>query len=148
MNNFMNQAVSHVIKYSIQKRIGKIVYGNAPILLKPYLSEFNDPLINQNFNFIPYRKFITKLESKCERYGIELLEVDEDFSSILCSKCGYKEAKNRINRGVFHCRKCSYHLHADVNVAINIGKQVSPQFLSELGGSGCMIQPVRVRIDC
>ena len=142
IDNYMNQAVSYIIKHCLKNGIGTIIFGNGPIKIKSDLVDFNNKIITQNFNYIPYRKFTKKLHSKADLYGIEVIEIDEDYTSITCSDCKFSDIKNRIKRGYFHCRECDLQIHADINAAINIGRKVAPGFRS----SGCMTQPARIRV--
>ena len=75
MNNFMNQAVNYIIKYCLENKIGNIVVGELEeAKQRASLGKVN----NQNFQFIPYGLFKQKLKAKCERYGINFVEVDEN----------------------------------------------------------------------
>jgi IS605 OrfB family transposase len=95
IDNFMNQAVNIIIKYCISDKIGTIVIGS----LKNAKHEINIGKINnQNFVSIPYNLFKRKLKAKCEKYGIEYIEVDESYTSQTCSSCGTISKSNRIYR--------------------------------------------------
>jgi IS605 OrfB family transposase len=61
LDNFLNQAVSLIIKYCLENRIRNIVIGQ----LKDIKQEINlSKVNNQNFVGIPYEKFKKKLETK------------------------------------------------------------------------------------
>jgi IS605 OrfB family transposase len=142
VENFMNQLVADIIKWCLSNNIGRIVYGDGPFKVKRGIKSFKDPKLNQNFQYIPYTKFRDKLFSKCNIYGIDLIEVNEDMSTVICNKCGLKNSIDRLKKGYLHCRNCSTEIHADVNAAINIIRNVAPSFWS----SGCMIQPRRIKV--
>ena len=56
---------------------------------------------------------------KCKKYGIELKEVDPQYTSQTCSNCGFCCRENR-NWKLFKCLKCGYSEDADTNAAKNI----------------------------
>jgi transposase len=49
-----------------------------------------------------------------------VVAVDPRHTSQACSRCGHSARNNRRSRSVFKCRKCEYHLNADLNAARNI----------------------------
>ena len=139
VNNYMNQAVAHIIKHCIDNKIGNIVIGE----LKGIKQNINlGRRNNQNFSYIPYGIFKRKLRSKAEKYGIEVIEVDERDTSKTCSVCGVKKASNRKHRGLYVCSECGSALNADVNGAINIIRKVAPESV-RIGGSGGWSPPKR-----
>jgi len=50
------------------------------------------------------------------------LAVPEQWTSIMCHKCGHKGIRPRQN--LFICHTCGYRANADLNGAINIGKRL------------------------
>ncbi|MDK2790154.1 MAG: putative transposase [Methanothermococcus sp.] len=92
--------------------------------------------VNQNFVQIPYRLFIDKLRYKLQWLGIELIEVDESYTSkASCISDDIneiqKKSKNnkkvsmsgdRITRSLFKDLKLNKVFHADVNAGFNILK--------------------------
>jgi putative transposase len=56
---------------------------------------------------------------KAEAVGKQIIEVDARYTSQKCSNCGEIEKKNR-NKSHYHCDRCGYREHADVNAAKNI----------------------------
>ena len=142
MNNYMNQAVAHIIRHCIDNRIGNIVIGE----LKEIKQNINlGRRNNQNFSYIPFGIFKRKLRGKAERYGIEIHEVDERDTSKTCSVCGVKKDSNRKHRGLYVCNECGSVLNADVNGAINIIRKVAPESI-RIGSSGDWSSPERCLI--
>jgi len=86
---------------------------------------------NQIFVQLPFRDFVNKLKYKCKWLGIEVVEVDESYTS-KCSclsddifEVRKSEGKvpmsgNRISRSLFKDMKLGKVFHADVNAAFNI----------------------------
>ncbi|MCE4607438.1 MAG: zinc ribbon domain-containing protein [Caldisphaeraceae archaeon] len=104
-------------------KIGNVVIGEIKEIKQNIdLGKIND----QNIQGMPWGLFKQKLRFKCEYYGINFREVDENKTSITCAKCGYKSKKNRKHRGLFVCERCGFVANADVNGALNILKKVVP----------------------
>jgi len=142
VNNFLNQAVNYIIKYCLAHKIGNIVVGELKEIKQNLdLGKVN----NQNIQYIPWGVFKQKLRFKCEYYGINYIEVDENGTSITCVRCGYKDKKNRKHRGLFVCRKCGFVVNADVNGALNMLKKVAPESV-RIGSSGGVTPPRRIRV--
>ena len=74
MNNFLNQSVAYIVMKCNQKKIGDIVIGDWKGMKRGLKMQKKTA---QNFQQIPYRKFMDKLKSKCERYGITYQNTDE-----------------------------------------------------------------------
>jgi len=125
-------------------RIGNIVIGELKEIKQNMdLGKKN----NQNFQYIPYGLFKQKLKAKCEYHGINYMEVDEAYTSQTCSVCGEVNKNNRKHRGLYVCRKCGSVLNADINGALNILKKVAGKsIVRRILGSGCVNQPVKVRV--
>ncbi|AFN05032.1 hypothetical protein PFC_10565 [Pyrococcus furiosus COM1] len=78
VNDFMNKAVSYIVNYCLENGIGNVVIGELKgVKQNTDLGRRN----NQNFHYIPYGLFKQKLKAKCERYGINYIEVDEAYTS-------------------------------------------------------------------
>jgi putative transposase len=59
------------------------------------------------------------LQYKAEAEGKQIVKVDAKYTSQKCSNCQEIEKKNR-NGSHYHCDRCGYREHADVNAANNI----------------------------
>jgi len=75
------------------------------------------------------------LKYKCERAGVELVEVPAPYTSQRCSCCGFTAAENRPTQAVFSCVACKVTMHADLNAARNIAKAAGLA-VSARGGTG------------
>lgn len=67
----------------------------------------------------PFADFQEKILYKAEKAGIPVEFVDSSYTSQTCRKCGQTSPVYR-NGPDFHCRRCDYEVHADVNAAFNI----------------------------
>jgi IS605 OrfB family transposase len=68
----------------------------------------------------PFASLKSKIEYKAEERGCTVVAVDPRHTSQACSRCGHTARNNRRSQSVFMCRKCGYHLNADLNGARNI----------------------------
>ncbi|WP_127499557.1 RNA-guided endonuclease InsQ/TnpB family protein [Actinoplanes solisilvae] len=63
------------------------------------------------------------LSYKARRAGVPLVQVDPRHTSQTCSKCGYRDKRNRPDQATFNCRSCGVVASADVNAAVNIAQR-------------------------
>ncbi|WP_206598515.1 zinc ribbon domain-containing protein [Fervidobacterium thailandense] len=94
---------------------------------------------------MPYGKFLQKLKYKAKAYGIQVLQIDEAYTSQTCSCCGVVDKTNRKYRGLYVISSCGMVLNADVNGAMNILKKVSPRSPKGIGVVA-LASPVRLRL--
>ena len=66
-----------------------------------------------------FSEFEYMLIYKCMLHGISVEYVNPKYTSQTCSRCSYRNEKNR-NKDTFICLRCGYTDHADINAAINI----------------------------
>ena len=63
----------------------------------------------------------SKLEYKTRLTGRNrLVLVNPTYTSQTCSKCGYRDSRNRESQAVFECKRCHARINADLNAASNI----------------------------
>jgi len=67
----------------------------------------------------PFAKLQEKIRYKARAERIPVDTVTAKYTSITCRKCGQKNREYRSGSD-FHCTRCGYEVHADVNAAINI----------------------------
>ncbi len=73
---------------------------------------------------------------KAEERGCTVVGVDPRHTSQMCRCCGHTARTNRRSRGVFICRACGFHLHADLNAARNSAAKYRAQV-----GTACLGGP-------
>ena len=84
------------------------------------------------------------IKYKAQGYGIEVVMVDEAYTSQTCSVCGTRDKSDRKHRGLYVCKHCGAVLNADVNGARNILFRVVPNPMSDRdSGFG---HPRRIRV--
>ena len=107
---------------------------------------------NQNFVYLPFRRFVDILKYKCADAGIIFRETNESYTS----KCSFldneplqhqeKYLGRRIKRGLFRSSQ-GYILNADINGALNIIRKVFPNAFDSFAGKwdrGCGLHPVKL----
>src|SRR5699024_11324473 len=65
-------------------------------------------------------QFRTMLEYKCQWYGKQLIVVKPNYTSQICSNCGYASGKKPLEIREWTCLKCGAHHDRDINAAVNI----------------------------
>ena len=61
-----------------------------------------------------------KIKAKAEEHGITVKEVNPQFTSKRCSKCGNIDNENRKNQADFKCTQCGFSANADFNASQNL----------------------------
>lgn len=127
INDYMHKSSRYIIDYCLTNDISKIIIGKN----KDWKQEINlGKKNNQSFVSIPYNKLINMIRYKGELEGIEVLEVEESYTSkssfIDNDKMGKECSGKRITRGMYKTRD-GYLINADVNGAYNIIRKVVPQ---------------------
>ncbi|MDM8222546.1 RNA-guided endonuclease TnpB family protein [Limosilactobacillus vaginalis] len=65
-------------------------------------------------------QFRTMLEYKCAWYGKQLIVVKPNYTSQICSNCGYHSGPKPLEIREWTCSKCGTHHDRDINAAVNI----------------------------
>jgi putative transposase len=147
IKDYTHKVSSFIVNWCKEHNIDTIVIGyNAGWKQEINIGKAN----NQNFVSIPCYQFINKLKYKCEEAGINLLLVDESYTSgcsfldkeVICKENYNKQ--RRIKRGLFRSNT-GILINADVNGAYNIIKKVFPNAFAE-GIEGVGLHPVRFNI--
>ena len=64
--------------------------------------------------------FREMLEYKCKWYGKKLIKVSTNYSSQICSNCGFHSGSKPLQIREWACPKCEAHHDRDINAAVNI----------------------------
>lgn len=78
--------------------------------------KFNKKLGNWSFG-----QFLRLLKYKAESLGKTVIEINPQYTSQKCSKCGFISRANRY-KSRFLCRECGFELNSDLNASRNIGE--------------------------
>ena len=73
--------------------------------------------MNQRLHQWAFRKFLERVRYKAERYGLEVVMIEEAYTSRTCPGCGPRHKPK--NRG-YTCPSCGLQGHRDVVGALNI----------------------------
>lgn len=92
---------------------------------------------NDKLHKMPFAKLLSYIEYKAHREGIEVVLVDEAYTSQICNRCTEKGTRN--TQGRFRCPNCGLDDNADKNGATNIGKRVLGKFSKPLSETGAAL---------
>lgn len=67
----------------------------------------------------PFAKLQEMISYKAKAAGVPVEMVDPAYTSVTCRQCGQTNRDYRHGTD-FHCTRCGYEVHADVNAAINL----------------------------
>ena len=67
-----------------------------------------------------WRQLRTMLEYKCAWYGKQLITIKPNYTSQICSNCGYHSGPKPLKIREWTCPKCGTHHDRDINAAVNI----------------------------
>lgn len=66
-------------------------------------------------------EFKRQIKYKCEKYGIEFIEVPMFYpSSKTCSRCGCIKSDLKLSDRIYHCKECGLTIDRDYNASINL----------------------------
>ena len=147
MNYYMCKTARIIVNYCIEHDIGNIVVGYNPDWKRNIdIGKQN----NQNFVNIPHGNLRQKLQSLCERYGINYVEQEESYTSkadFFANDLPIWNADNpkeysfsgrRISRGQYKSSNDKI-INADCNGALNILRKSNLIDLTVLQDSGRLI---------
>ena len=155
VNNYLDKSARYIINFCLTRKIGTIVMGYNPTLKQnSNMGKRN----NQNFTNIPIFTLRAKLESLCERYGLNYVEQEESYTSkasaldkddipVYNADNPSKERKfsgKRVKRGLYKS-KDGHLINADCNGSLNIGFKSKHEGFSRVSRV-CLTQPVRINV--
>ena len=154
VRDYLNKAARYITNFCLSRKIGTVIVGYNPTLKQnSNLGKRN----NQNFVNIPIFTLRSKLESLCERYGLNYVEQEESYTSKASSldrdelpvynadnPVKPKFSGRRVKRGLYKT-KAGHLINADANGGLNIG------FKSKHNGFAgvsrvCLTQPARINV--
>jgi len=130
VKNYLHATSKYIVDYCLTNDIGKIIIGhNKGWKQKINIGKRN----NQNFVSIPYNILIDQITYKSELVGIEVVVVEESYTS----KCSFLDKEKptkqkiyigkRVKRGLFKS-STGILINADINAAYNIIRKVISNF--------------------
>ncbi|WP_040305563.1 RNA-guided endonuclease InsQ/TnpB family protein [Caloramator australicus] len=141
VRDYIHKVSTFIVREALSKDVKTIAIGKlSKNITKIDIGRQN----NEKLHKIPFGKLCNMIEYKAKEVGINVIYVNEGYTSQTCSICGDVNKTNRKYRGLYIC-KCGNVINADVNGGINILKRVSPNLT--LGRSrGNLNIPTRVRM--
>ena len=91
---------------------------------------------NERLHKAPVYQLKQQIKYKAQEAGVLCKEIDESYTTVTCSSCGYERDSRPGNE--FHCPECDYQVNSDVNGAKNIASRGSG-YMSE--SEAVVVQP-------
>jgi len=156
MNYYMYKTARIIVNYCLEYGICNIVVGyNLDWKRSIDIGSRN----NQNFVCIPHGNLRQKIQSLCERYGINYVEQEESYTSKADffaddelptwnadNPKDYEFSGKRVSRGQYRSSN-GFVLNADCNGALNILRKSKLVDVTVLQCSGCVDQPKRIKVS-
>ena len=142
-NTYMHKASKKIIDYCLEHNVKQIIIGHNK------LQKQESKL--KNFVAIPTFRLIELIKYKAEYQGIEVIEIEESYTSITSYLDKEKPIKDNANkarrqhRGLFVSNK-GKKINADVNSAYQIMKKVIGDKVIKPIGKGSVFIPKKVTI--
>ncbi|NJF24416.1 transposase [Thermococcus sp. Bubb.Bath] len=130
--HYINTAVRQTVERLYHLGVSRIVVG-----YPKGISRNSDKGRKQNYLLSHVWRFntvIKRLKEVAEEYGIQVLVVNEAFTSKACPVCGKPHKGARFVRGLFKCPETGLIFNADLVGAFNILKKVVKTITPNLGG--------------
>ena len=160
VNDYLNKAVKELLNKAKENKISQIIVGwNKGIktggIKNESLKGKKRAKTNQKFISLPISKFKNKLILKALEYGINIIEINESYTSVSSFYDNDEIEKDkprsgkRIKRGLYK-RKDGTIINADINAALNMIKKYkrnsNDTVIKYLMSSGLTI-PYRVYVN-
>ena len=111
-NNYLHQVTSEIVR----TKPSRIVMEDLNVRGMMKNRHLSRAIAEQKFY-----EFQRQIKYKCERYGIEFVEVGRFYpSSKTCSHCRHIRADLRLSDRIYRCAECGLVIDRDLNAAINL----------------------------
>ena len=116
LNNLRSDYINKVINDILTKPPKVIVVEDLDVKQMQ-----QNKMISSLIQISSFRKFITKLKERCNKYNIKVKEADRYYpSSKMCSRCKNIKEKLLLNERIYKCNICNNKISRDLNAAINL----------------------------
>jgi putative transposase len=156
IKDYIHKLSKYIVELAVTNGVSTIVIGKNDFWKQNVnIGKVN----NQNFVNIPHSKLVEYIEYRSKLYGINVVTIDESYTS-KCDALALEDVKKqqiylgkRVHRGLFSSSTGKY-INADVNGAINIcrkylskDKSVETSFVQSIVSSGFVNNPRVVKIS-
>jgi len=167
VDTYLHQVSSWLIQYCLEHQVAHVVIGynkkwktrmKQRNKTKRGTTGFYYRSVRRKFAYIPFAELIHKIEYKAAAWGIEVVKVPEEYTSLVSALDfepikHHKQylglqgtVKNGLTRGEFRT-KAGRIIHSDVNAALNIlRKHVGDEFVADLQKHYTITNPTFVRL--
>lgn len=137
IKDILHKYTTHFVGWCLTEGVGTIAIGD--------LRGIRDRVdysarVNQKIHQWLFRKISDLIKTKAEALGIEVVFVDESYTSQTCPVCGKRHKTSTRN---FRCTDCGFEWHRDAVGALNIRKKYTGESLVV----GALTSPVGVRYN-
>lgn len=122
INNLLHEYTNSIIKKAVENNY-VVVVGNLSGIRKKWVKGKSSKKTRKKGNRTPFYKIMNMLEYKAKLNNVSLVFLGEAYTSQRCSKCGEINKKSRKGER-YCCVNCDYQQQADLNGAINIGRNL------------------------
>ncbi|AFZ73401.1 IS200/IS605 family transposon protein TnpB [Natronobacterium gregoryi] len=131
-NHAQDALVRDLVEQLYEDGVYQLYVGDlGDVLETHWVAEVNE----KTHNFWAFGRFVQRLESVCEEYGIEVCEESEEWTTQQCPKCNERDNTHR-NEDYSRCNECGFEGHADLAASrVFLEKETSESV-------GLMAQPV------
>ena len=119
----LHNKIKHQRLDNLQKVSTEIIKNHDYVILETLRIKnlMKNRRLSKSIADVGWSMFINMLEYKAERYGKQIIKIDQWFpSSQICSHCQHKDGKKPLNIREWKCSNCHTKHDRDVNAAINI----------------------------
>ena len=119
----IHNKIKHQRLDNLQKVSSEIIKNHDYIVLETLRIKnlMKNRRLSKSIADVGWSMFINMLEYKAERYGKQIIKIDQWFpSSQICSHCQHNSGKKPLNIREWKCSNCHTKHDRDVNAAINI----------------------------
>lgn len=116
-NNHLHQATKEIVKTKPSRIVMETLNVKGMMKNRHLASSIQEQ---------KFCEFKRQIEYKCQRYGIELLNVPTFYpSSKLCSQCGNIKKDLKLSDRAYHCDCCGLVIDRDYNASLNLANYQS-----------------------
>ena len=119
----IHNKIKHQRLDNLQKVSSEIIKNHDYIVLETLRIKnlMKNRRLSKSIADVGWSMFINMLEYKAERYGKQIIKIDQWFpSSQICSHCQHNDGKKTLDIREWTCSNCHAKHDRDVNAAINI----------------------------